>query len=374
MSRLALTWLRAVGRPVAARAVPTWVGVAIVAGVVMGGNGMAPRDVVTIASSSGRALVVLGLAWLLLSSAAVRVGLGAPGTAYLRSLPGGPGWNAFAVVAAAAVVHLPWAAVWFAGGGVGRGAAAWLAMTAASLVIVAGAGRLVRHPRTPRWPSPWRALAGVHVRSLGRRRISALAVGAGMAALGGAFAALVIGHEATDARDAMIISGACASLALAASLIAATAAVAEADRQVEWLAISAAVPPATRRAARALVLVALGILAALVATAATRAVAPLPPSMLGAVALANLLVGAALGLGAVEVASRARRPDAAAPRGHSRPAADVTPRESDVDGARIVVGLVLLGALSLAALGVFHLLGLLAFLAIGAGLAAGGRS
>lgn len=369
-----MTWLRTVGKPVAARALPTWLGVAIVAGIVMGGNGMAPRDVVTIASSSARALVVLGVAWLLLSTAAVRVGLGAPGTAYLRSLPGGPGWNAFAVVAAAAAVHLPWAAVWIAGGGLGRGAAAWLGMTAASLAIVAGAGRLARHPRTPRWPSPWRALAGVHVRSLGRRRVSALAVGAGMAALGGAFAALVIGHEATDARDAMIISGACASLALAASLIAATAAIAATDRQVEWLAIAAAVSTATRRTARALVLVALGILAALVATAATRAVAPLTPSMLGGVAVANVLVGIGLGLGAVEVAARARRPDAAR-RGHAdRASADAPPRESDVDGARIVVGLVLLGALALAALGLFHLLGFVAFLAIGAGLAAGGRS
>jgi hypothetical protein len=342
-------WLSTVGRPVAARAVPTWLGVAIVAGVVMGGNGLYPRDVIALASSSVRAVAVLAGAWLLLTAAAVRVGFGAPGAAYLRSLPGGPRWHGFAIVVCAALVHAPWALVWFAGGGAARGAAAWAGMTAASLVVVAGGAVLAVPAREPWWASPWRALVGAHVRALARRRVSALAAGAGMAALGGAFAALVIGHEAIDARGAAIISGACGALALAASLIAATAAVAEADRQVEWLAVAAAVPGGTRRLARAIVLGGLGAMAALVATGATAAVASLPAAQLGATAATNATLGLGLGLGAVEVSARAR------------------------DGGRVVIGMLLLGITALVLIGLFSLLGVAAFLAIGLGLAAGGR-
>jgi hypothetical protein len=349
MTGAGAVWLSTVGRPVAARAVPTWLGVAIVAGVVMGGNGLYPRDVIALASSSVRAVAVLAGAWLLLTAAAVRVGFGAPGAAYLRSLPGGPWWHAFAIVVCAALVHAPWALVWFAGGGAARGAIAWAGMTAVSLVLVAGGAALAVPARAPRWASPWRALVGAHVRGLRRRRVSALAAGAGMAALGGAFAALVIGHEALFARDAAIICGACGAVALAAALMAATAAVAEADRQVEWLAVAAAVPGGTRRIARAIVLAGLGAAAALVATAATAAVGAMPAALLGAAALANVVLGVALGLGAVEVSARAR------------------------DGGGVVIGMLLLGVLALVLVGFFGLGGIAAFLAIGAGLAAGGR-
>ncbi len=353
VGRAAAAWIGTVGRPVLARATPTWAGVAILAGVVMGGNGLAPADVVALASSSWRAVAVLGTAWLLLSSAAVRVGFDADGAPYLRSLPGGPAFERTTVVLAAAAVHLPWAALWFAGGGVAPGAAAWTAMTAASLAVVALAGRLDRAPATPRWRGPIAALAGVHARSLARRRLSALAAGAGMAALGGAFAALVIGHEARDARDAIVIAGAVASIGLAAALVAGTAAVAESDRQLDWLAHAAAISPASRRLGLALVLAGLGIGAGAIATLAAAAVTPLGATTLVAVAGTHALVGLGAGLAAVEVGVRARRADG-------------------VDGTRVAIGLLLVGVVGLVTIGIFHAIGVAAFVAVGAGAAAGG--
>jgi hypothetical protein len=354
-SRAARVWLSTVGRPVARRAAPTWAGLGVVAGVVMGGNGMSPADFVMMASSSVRAVVVLGAAWLLLSSAAVRVAFDAPGARYLRALPGGPGWERVAIVLAAAAVHLPWGAVWLLGGGAGYGVAAWAGMTAVSLAVVALAGRFVRAPRVPRWSSPIGALAGVHARSLTRRRVSALVAGAGLAALGGAFAALVIGHEARDARDAMVVTGAVASIALAASLVAAATAVSESDRSIGWMAAATAIAPSTRRASSAIVLGVLGIGAGLLATVAAVAVVSLSPAMLAAVVGTNAAIGLGAGLAAVEVGARARRIDA-------------------VDGSRVVVGLLLVGVIGLVAIGIFHELGVAAFVAIGAGAAAGGRS
>ena len=360
-SRAARVWLSTVGRPVGRRAGPTWAGVAIVAGVVMGGNGLSPADAVAIASSSARALVVLGAAWLLLSVAAVRVAFDAPGAAYLRALPGGVVAERAAIAVCAAAVHAPWGALWLLGGGAVRGLAAWAGMTLASLLLVALANRAACAPRVPRWTSPLRAMAGVHARSLTRRRASALVTGAGLAALGGAFAALVIGHEARDARDAIVVAGAVASIALAASLGAAATAVSESDRSLGWLATASATAPATRRASLALVLALLGIAAGLVATAAAAAVTALSPPMFAAVLATHAAIGLGAGLAAVEVGARART-------------IDLPSGARAVDGSRVVIGLLLVGVIGLVAIGLFHELGVAAFVAIGAGAAAGGRS
>src|SRR5204862_472865 len=78
----------------------------------------------------------------------------APGAAYLRALPGGRGFEAFAIAIASAAVHLPWAAVWWFGGGVATGGLAWLTMTAGSLALVLALSRFARAPRPPRWRGP----------------------------------------------------------------------------------------------------------------------------------------------------------------------------------------------------------------------------
>lgn len=327
----------------------------------MGGNGLSPSDAVALASSSTRAVLVLAAAWLLLACAAVRVAFDAPGARYLRALPGGPRWERVAIGVAAAGVHAPWAALWFVGGGALRGLAAWSAMTAASLALDALAGRFVRAPRVPRWRSAIAAMAGVHARSLVRRRVSALVAGAGLAALGGAFAALVIGHEAQNARDAIVVSGAVASIALAASLVAAATAISESDRQLGWMAAATSIAPSARRASTAIVLGAIGIAAGLVATGAAAAVVPLSATMFAAVVGTNAAIGLGAGLAAVEVGLRARR-------------IDVASGGRGVDGSRVVVGLLLVGVMGLVAIGLFRELGVAAFVALGASAAVGGRA
>lgn len=358
-SRATAVWLATIARPVAARALPTWLGVAILAGVVMGGNGLAPADAVALATSSPRALAVLGGAWLLLSSAAVRLAVDAPGAAYLRALPGGPARERLAIVVVAAAVHLPWAGLWLAGAGAGPAAGAWLGMTAASLApALAAAAALGRRATVaPRWRGPVRALAGVHARDVVRRRSSALVAGAGVAALAGAFAGLMIGHEARDARDAVILAGAVAPLGLAVALAAATVAVADSAQRLRWLTAAAALPGAPPRLAQAVVFGGLGLAAAGVATLAAVAVAPLAGATVAAVAATHALVGLGTGLAAVEVGARAAGGAEAAAR---------------VDGGRVVVGLVLVGVVGLVLVGLFRAPGVAVFALVGVGLVAGG--
>ena len=124
---------------------------------------------------------------------------------------------------------------------------------------------------------------------------------------------------------------------------------------------ASAVAPSTRRASSALVLAVLGVGAGLVATGAAVAVAPLSPAMLGAVVATHAAIGLGLGLAAVEVGARARR-------------IDVASGGRAIDGARVVVGLLLVGIVGLVAIGLFREGGVAAFVAIGAGAAAGGRS
>ena len=354
-SRAAVAWLGTIGRPVAARALPTWAGVAIAAGVVMGGNGLSPRDLAGVVEAAPRGWAILGGAWLLLTAAAVRAALDAPGAAYLRALPGGPAGERATIVVAAATVHAPWVVVWLIGAGPAIGLAAWAAMTAASLVLVGLLARVAPRARPPRWPGPVRALAGVHARSLVRRRGSALIAGAGMAMLGGALAGVMVGHEAVTATDAAVLAGATSTLALAIALAAATASVADSDRQLDWLASSSGTGASARRGAVALVLGGLGLAAAGVATVAAAAVgARFVPAMAGA----HALVGLGLGLGGVAAAAWARRDGGDDP--------------VRIDGARVAIGLVGLGVVDLAACGLFGLAGLAGVLALGAGLAAGG--
>ncbi len=102
-ARVTSAWLGTLGRPVLLRAVPTWLGLGIVAGVTMQGNALTAADLVAVARSSTRALLVMGTAWLILSAAAVRAAIDPPGAAYLRALPGGRRVEPAAIAALAAV-------------------------------------------------------------------------------------------------------------------------------------------------------------------------------------------------------------------------------------------------------------------------------
>lgn len=352
-ARVGSAWLGTLGRPVLVRAVPTWMGLGVVAGVTMQGNAMTAADLVAVARSSPRALSVMAAAWLLLSASAVRAALEAPGASYLRALPGGPRVEPAAIAVVVAVAHLPWAAMWLAGGGVGPALVAWAAMGAASLVIVVGAARLERAPRAPRWRGALAALVGVHARTLTRRRRAVLVAGAGLSATGGLLGGLLIDRGGLDGAVAAIAIAVAAAIAVPAAIAAATTAVARSDRELAWLVAAGGRTPGLRRLALAIVLAATGLAAGAVVAGAALAIASPPPATAGILVGAALAVGLALGLGALAAARWASRPDR-------------------VDGGRVVVALIGQAIAAVTLIGLFDVVGLAAVGALGVTFALGG--
>ncbi len=349
----ARTWLGTLGRPVLVRAVPTWVGLSIVAGVTMQGNAVSAADLVELARSSAVALTVMALAWLLLSAGAVRAGLDAPGTSFLRALPGGPPLRTLALGSVTALAHLPWAAIWTVGGGVAAGGVAWAAMTAGSLAVVVAGARLELAPRAPRWRTALAALVGVHARSLLRRRRAVLLAGAGLAAVGGLLAGLLIARGALDGEIAAVVIAVAASIAVPAALAAATTAAATSDREVGWLVAASGRSRGVRRFALALVLVTIGAAAGAVVALAALAIAAPAARTLAWIVGAALVVGAGLGLAALGAAGWADRRDR-------------------IDGGRVVVALIGQALVAVTLVGIFDGAGVAAVLAGGLAIALGG--
>lgn len=352
-ARVARAWLGTLGRPVMLRAVPTWMGLAVVAGVTMQGNALGAGDLVELARASTRALLVMAAAWLLLSAAAVRAAFEAPGAAYLRALPGGPRLEPVAIAAVVAVAHAPWAAMWLAGGGVGVGALAWAAMIVVSVVIAIGAGRFERAPRTPRWRSALTALIGVHVRTMSRRRRAVLLAGAGLAAVGGVLGGLLIGHGELDGEVAAIAIAVAAAIAVPAALAAPTTAAARSDRELAWLVAASGREAGLRRLALATVLAVTGLAAGVIVAATALAIATPPMATTMAVLGAAAAVGLALGLGALAAARWADRGDR-------------------IDGGRVVVALIGQAIAAVTLIGLFDAVGIAAVMAGGVAFALGG--
>ena len=329
-------------------------GLGVVAGVTMQGNALTAADLVAVARSSPRALAVMAGAWLLLSASAVRAALGAPGASYLRALPGGPRLEWAAIGAVTALAHLPWAAMWLAGGGTGAALVAWAAMSAGSLAIVVGLGRLERAPRAPRWRGPLAALVGVHLRTLTRRRRAVLIAGAGLAATGGLLGGLLLDRGELDGEVAVVAIAVAAAIAVPAALAAATTAAARSDRELAWLVAASGRAPGLRRLALATVLTGTGLAAGAVVAGTALAVATPPAATALVVAGAALAVGLALGLGALAAARWAGRGER-------------------IDGGRVVVALLGQSIAAVMLIGLFDATGLAAVAAGGLTLALGGR-
>lgn len=352
-ARVTSAWLGTLGRPVLLRAVPTWLGLAVVAGVTMQGNALTAADLVGLARSSPRALLVMAGAWLLLAASAVRAAIDPPGASYLRALPGGPRLERAAVATVVAVAHLPWAGMWLAGGGLVPALTAWTVMIAGSLVVVIGAGRLERAPRPPRWRHAVPALVGAHLRTLTRRRRAVVVAGAGLAATGGLFGGLLVGHGELDGEVAAIAVAVAAAIAVPAALAAATTAVARSDRDLAWVVAASGRGPGVRRAALATVLAGTGLGAgAIVALTALAIATPAAATALAMVGAA-LTVGLGLGLAAIGAARWADRHGA-------------------IDGGRVVVALLGQAIAAVTVIGLFDGVGLAAVAAGGCALALGG--
>ena len=65
-TRAGRVWLATLGRAGLGRAMPAWLGAAIVGGAVFGGNGLAPRDVAALAAGAPRVIAVVACGWLVL--------------------------------------------------------------------------------------------------------------------------------------------------------------------------------------------------------------------------------------------------------------------------------------------------------------------
>ncbi|MDQ3297300.1 MAG: hypothetical protein M3619_12000, partial [Myxococcota bacterium] len=109
-----LTWLavwsRAVIVPASRRAGPSWLGCALVAGLVFGGNGMHPRDLTGLALHHPGVGGVLALTWILIFVPAARVLVRADLATYLRSLPAPRLAPSLLAAAALLALQLPWLA------------------------------------------------------------------------------------------------------------------------------------------------------------------------------------------------------------------------------------------------------------------------
>jgi hypothetical protein len=291
-------WTRAVIAPAARRAVAVWEGVAIVAAVVFGGNGMRPRDLTDLALRVPAVGAGLAAMWLLLMLPAARGLVRGDAAGYLRALPG-PTWTPRLAAAGALVaLQLPWLVLWLAGAGA-RG----LIAIAGETVVLAAVARI--RPRPPRarrvaWRSAARGLAGVYARAVRRRAGDALVRGLGIAVLAGLGAGLFVRNNALAPTEAPAIGAAVIAVVLAPGVAGLAVALLEAHRASAWLAASLGVTEPARRAVLAIALAAVYALGAAIACAASALlVAPatllyLAPCAIGAAAGSSLFTARAL--------------------------------------------------------------------------------
>jgi hypothetical protein len=352
-ARAGRVWLATLGRAGLGRAMPAWLGAAIVGGAIFGGNGLAPRDVAALAAGAPRVIAVVACGWLVLLTPAARAIVGAPGCELLRTLPGAPPLEALARLACGLAIHAPWAAVAVAARGA-IGALTWLGLALASLAIALAMARWTRTPRRPRWRGPVAALLGVHGRAIARRRGGSLLFALGLAVLGGALAAAMVESAAVAALPAAALVAAVAAVAVACGLVAVGTAVVEDDLRLRAWVAAAATPRGAIAGARAAVLVLAGALLGAVVAAATIAIATPPAAHVAAIATVALVIGGGIGLAMTAVARKA----IAAPH----------PGQTLAGGA---------GGVALAAviaIGVLSLLGVAAVVVVGGALAVGGRA
>ncbi|MEM9492402.1 MAG: hypothetical protein AAGC55_24865 [Myxococcota bacterium] len=322
-----MTALRTVARsaagPVAVRAAPLFMAVAIVAGILFGPTGMQPGDLVQLSDNSPWVRLIFWLMWLLLAAPVALPPARGDRLDYLRWLPIPP-WQLWVLSAILILlIELPWAALWLTGAGPWIGGSAWLSMAAAhacwalvpsgavghglrlgllgsgaAILLAIGPGlalavwsglalivavpmawrrgleRSARPSRRPLAGHPVLALAQCHLRCLLRTR-SWGAIRAVM--LVGLFAGLagLIGRANPDMAAADLAALWAGGAALATALAGASLATAilDSERALRWITDSAGLHPDRRLAARALSLAGVGSVLGLVYVAVAVAVA-----------------------------------------------------------------------------------------------------
>lgn len=156
------------GRSAAQRALPLYLGLWIVANVLLEGNGMRPADLVARWTQSPADRALAYAAWTIVSLPAVHALLTNPASFFLRVLPV-PRWQTLGCLGAGVLLaELPWAYLWLRGGGLALGLAHVSAAIALATLLLT---RLAR-PREALaaallllalWAAPWPVLLLVSV-------------------------------------------------------------------------------------------------------------------------------------------------------------------------------------------------------------------
>ncbi len=294
-------WRRAVIVPAMRRVGPAWVGCAIVASQLFGGDAMHPRDLTGLALAHAGTGLALAATWLLIFVPTARVLVRQDGARYLRALPA-PRWSPTVLAALALVgLQLPWVLLWGFGDGA-RGGAIVLGGTAA-IAAVAAWRAPAGQPRVPAWRGALGALVGVHARALRRRAGDALVRGAGLAALAGAAAGLFVrNNELGDTGAAAATMGAAViAVMLVPAVVAPLLALLEAHRAMAWLAASLGVGAGVRDLALATVVAAVQLAGTTIAVTTCALVGALSLTSVGWLAPTALVIALGTSLAGTRV-------------------------------------------------------------------------
>jgi len=327
--------------PATRRAAAVWVGSALVGALIFGQNAMHPSDLTWLALHNLGVGGVLGLTWLLVFVPTARLLIRGDGASYLRSLPG-PRLAAKGIgLAALVVLQLPWLLLWTIGeGAVGLGV---VAAGTVAIVVLASWKPPVMRATWPGWKADGTALRAVHLRALRRRAGDALVRGAGLSILAGAGAGLFVHNNELVDMDAAVVGASVMAVVLVPAEVGVLLVILTTHRQTAWLASSLGISQATRLAAVVYAIALVQLAATVIAIGAVALVSKPDHGTLLWIAGTSLAVALGSSLGCARVLLSAE--------------------DSPTVAARVVVGSTAIAALAVLCLGLFHELGVGAFLA-----------
>lgn len=327
--------------PATRRAAAVWVGSALVGALIFGKSAMHPSDLTWLALHNLAVGGVLGVTWLLVFVPTARILIRGDGASYLRSLPGP--WLAPRVIGLAAllVLQLPWLLLWTIGEG-----ALGLAVVAGgtvAIVILASWKPPAMRATWPGWKTDGTALRAVHLRALRRRAGDALVRGAGLAILAGAGAGLFVHNNDLVDMDAAVVGASVMAVVLVPAEVGVLLVILTTHRQTAWLASSLGISHATRLSAVVYAIAVVQLSATVIALGAVALVGELDRDTFLWIAGTSLAIAVGSSLGCARVLMSAE--------------------DSPTVAARVVVGSTAIAALVVLCLGLFHQLGVGAFLA-----------
>ena len=274
--------------PAGRRALPIWLGAAIVGTVIFGGTGMQPHDLTRLALEDPGVGAVLAATWLLVFLPTARLIVRADGARYLRSLPSPRFRPTLLAVAALVGFQLPWLVLWLVGAR-GEGVLVIAVITAAVAVLALWRAR-PRRVGSPRWHSSGAALRGIYARALRRRATDALVRAAGLAALAGIAASLFVRNNELAGVAAGVLATSVIAIVLVPGWAGALLPLVETHRTTAWLARSLGVSERARVAALAIAVAVLYAITTALAAATSFILVPDAGVWIAAIAVPTSLV------------------------------------------------------------------------------------